>query len=588
MRLSKLILFGLLLIAGSAEAAVRRLATDCTLPGFTPSEAQPFDLDSCTLLDGDDITLLMTDIRSQWPSVFAVRAPSKTVSVVSDTITWPTSTKFYYLLEDQVASNKLTIQHVASPTDYYRLWLFSNFNTVKLGGPNLSLTFRGNHPGLANCDEQYPAHTASSICDVNQGLLDFRMTDGTTAALADIRANVKFAQAYGLYTNGSFTEGGASNKITQLNVAGLYYATSGVFFHQGVRNAWADPNSTTISDPYNRMLGWDGTTPGQTQGGLLMGCTNAAKRQVRTNSFAGYYTDSIIGGITIEYGGATFTPRFSRQVGAGVNDPFVVKIKDWYVTGPGTGFPAGVRVKKNIETHFFKGDPHDFPDTVGPHRFLKIVKLPSTYGDGPGTSPLTGCATNNNFFDGPSNFARTENSVVGRLNRDWHIEFSGDFTTNFVRADLLKFSFDAARSYRHTMRAGSGTTITDTITLNDTDTVTGPGTFTNLATADGAGETLGQSNTIKQTTVAGVVTVGASTGTTTISDVTFTGSPRAVVNIGSGSSVVASNLCVPAGSTIAGSGSLTYNGVPQSLPYTIPQCGVQPTVPNPPTGLTAN
>jgi hypothetical protein len=549
--------------------ALRRLS-DCTLPPSAPTEVAPFDLDNCPLADGDDITSLMLDIRTKWPGGFYVRAPSKTLTLISNTIAWPTATKAYYFLEDQNAANKLTVQHVTSPTDYYRLWSFSNFHTVKLGGPNLSLTFKGNHPGLANCDQQYPTYTQSNICEVNLGLLDFRMSDGTTATLADVRANVRFAQAYGLYTMGGAQEGGSANKIRQLNVAGLYYATGGAFFHQGVMNAWADPERTKFSDPYMRVTGWDGTTPGTMQGGLPMGCRNTVKDQVRgTAAFHGYYTDSITGGVTIEYGGWHWSPRIARRIGNSAADPFVIRLKDWMVTGPGTGYPAGVRVKKSFEATFSKGDPHDQPDTGAPQRFVKIIKLPSTYGDGPGHNPLPGCAEPQNTFDAASMFMRLENSVVNRFNRDWHVELEGDFNTNFVRGELFRFSFDPERSYRHTLTIAGGTTITDAITLNDTDTVTGPGTFTNLATADPAGATVGQANTVMQTNVAGVLTVGANTATTTVSNVKFTGAARAVITIGSGSKVVASQLCVPSGSTITGSGTLTFNGTARSLPFTI-------------------
>ena len=326
-----------------ASAAIRRLSTDCTLPAFTPSEAQPFDLDACVIQDGDDITGLLTDIRSKWPRGFFVRAPSKSVSVISNTIKWPSDTKVYMFLEDENPANHMLIQHAASPTDFWTLWGFENFDTVKIGGPNRTLTFMGNHPGLANCDVQrplmlslrYPAKTAD-ICDANKGLIEFRMSDGSLATLADVRANIMFAQQYSIYTWGSVDEGGVTNKINQFNVSGLHYATSGVFFHQGVKNAWADPSHFVVSDPYIRGLGWTGVVPGQTQGGLPMGCNDQSKDQVRFAGFSGYYTDSITGGVTFEYGLHNFVQRFTGHVGSSADDPFVVRIKDWGVSGPGT------------------------------------------------------------------------------------------------------------------------------------------------------------------------------------------------------------------------------------------------------------
>ena len=299
-----------------------------------------------------------------------------------------------------------------------------------------------------------------------------------------------------------------------------------------------------------------------------MGCSNQVKDQVRMSTFSGYYVDSIKGGISVEYGAGGFVQRFVSAMGSSADEPFVVRVKDWMVTGPGTGYPAGVRVKKTVDLNFFKGDPHDFPDTGAPLRFVRFVKVPSTYGDGAAYAELSGCAYNNFFADGPSNFARLENSTTG-LNRDWHITFEGDWTTNFVRGPLLLFAWDDSRSYRHTLRAASGTTIADTITLHDTDTLSGPGTFSDVQVARASGATLAQNNTIADTNLSGSVTLNASTGITTIRNVNFTGAARTIISIGSGAKAFVSQLCAPAGSAVTGPGTLTMNGVAVTLPYTI-------------------
>ncbi len=409
----------------------------CSLPAFTPSEAQPFDLDACTINEGDDVTALLTDIRAMWPAGFYVRAPSKTVSVVSDTIKWPSVTKTYVFLADENPANRLTVQHKANPSDFWTLWGFENFDTVKIG----AITLRGNHPGLANCDVQKPVmilagydEGTAAICDANKGLVEFRMSDGSLATLADVRADIKFSQAYSIYTWGSVEEGGVTDKIQQFNVSGLHYATSGVFFHQGVKNAWSDPAGFVVSDPYVRGIGWTGVATTQMQGGLPLGCNDQTKDQVRFSAFAGYYTDSITGGVTIEYGAANWVQRYTGRIGTSAADPYVVRIKDWYVSGPGTGYPAGVRVKKSVEATFFKGEPNDrFDGTV---RFVRFEKLPDTYGSGPGSDYLDGCLPSNAYFDADSMFSRLENNTQ-RLNKGWDITFTGDWTTNFIRSDLF-------------------------------------------------------------------------------------------------------------------------------------------------------
>ena len=54
------------------------------------------------------------------------------------------------------------------------------------------------------------------------------------------------------------------------------------------------------------------------------------------SAFSGYYVDSIKGGITAEYGAGGFVQRFVSRMGNSADDPFIVRVKDWNVTGPGT------------------------------------------------------------------------------------------------------------------------------------------------------------------------------------------------------------------------------------------------------------
>ena len=105
--------------------------------------------------------------------------------------------------------------------------------------------------------------------------------------------------------------------------------------------------------------------------------------------------------------------------------------------------------------------------------------------------------------------------------------------------------------------------------MYDTNKITGPGTFTNVEVKDLNANNPGRFNTITDTNISGVVAIDANTENTTIRNVNFIGSPRAVITIGSGSTVAASNLCVPSGSTITGTGSLIFNGASRALPFTI-------------------
>jgi len=600
----KLSLFVVLILVTSfslsSYAANRRLATDCTYAStFTPSDAAPFDLNWCTLQDNDDITDLIQDIQAKWPSGVYVRAPSKNITVISDTIFFPTSTKFYHFYENLNASYKMTIKHRTNPSQtpgngFWIMWRFQNFKSVKIGGNNLNITFVGNHPGLGNCTEHY-AHamavgmpeTTAKICDINKGLIDFSINDGTTADLAEFKANIRFAQAYALYTNGSHIEGATANKIKNFNIAGEFYATSGVFFHQGVMHAWADPNSTVFNEPYMRLYGWTGKISDGTQGGLPVGCADPANDQVRSGSFAGYYTDSITGGVTLKHGAGSWVQRFTNKVGKSVDEPFIVRLQDWQVSGPGTPYQAGVRVKKTGEAILFKGDPHRAGEDIT-QRFVRYERLTPAYGDGPAANYVTGCTPTNAWNDGNSNLIRIENNVSGTTNRGWDITFVGDWITKFERGRLFLFAWDEdlsspGRVYNNLLRLDATTTLNELIQMYDTNTVTGAGHYANIRVSNHSSVTIGRNNKIVNTNINGAVTIDSAVTNTRIDNVNFKGAARTIITVGAGSDVHISQLCAPAGSKIEGTGTATYNGGTIVLPYTfataVNSCSVTSTTP---------
>jgi hypothetical protein len=377
-----------------------------------------------------------------------------------------------------------------------------------------------------------------------------------------------------IVTNGSQTYGGTANKITQFNVAGLFYAVSGIFFQSGVKNAWIDPDRTVISDPYMRISGWDGTVTGETYLGRPVGCSDYTADQVRNGSASGYGMETFTGGLTIEYGMPSWVMRLVGGVGS-AESPFIIRLKDWGVSGPGTGYTAGVRPRNTSQVILFKGDP---ANNLGssPSRFVRWIKLPDTYGSGPyvnaQTTPPCSMALGG---DGPPSLMRFESNVVGGETRDYWFEFAGDWTTNFVRsAELISFGDDSYNNtqanHSNVVRLASGAALpSDTITLRDRSTVSGPGTWGNLAVEDASAVIQGKDSTITDTNVSGTVAVGANTDRTTISNVNFTGTTRAIVTIGSSATVTMTDICAPSNSTVTGTGTLTYEGSTRTLPYTL-------------------
>jgi hypothetical protein len=282
------------------------------------------------------------------------------------------------------------------------------------------------------------------------------------------------------------------------------------------------------------------------------------------------------GGFTIEYGAPNFVPRLTGKIGTSAADPFVIRLKDWGITGPGTGYPAGVSVKKTGQSILFKGDPADTFGGSGPVRFVRFEKLPSDYGDGSSADRLLGCRVDNDWMDGVSSPSRFESNVLGRATRDYHFEFAGDWRSvaqggRFLRGDLIQFGSgaDTAPNYGHTVRAAAGTFIGDHLILRDRSTITGPGQFADVSVQDASAAVPGRDSNIIDTTLSGKVTIFGDTENTTIRNVKFLGAAREIINIGTNANAIVSNLCAPAGSTIGGTGRLSYNGTSRVLPFTI-------------------
>jgi hypothetical protein len=215
--------------------AVARDLDDCDTLVTPPTALAPLDLDTCDIDDGDDITGILTGLASTYGDVY-VRAPSHDAWVYAAYTVFTVDD--FYFLEDESAANTLLIQHVSVDpatcvgtdcTGFWVLWKFKNFDSVIIGGPKLSMTFLGNHPGLANCTTQDAPATqlgiseaTREICGFNEALLSFRMDDGSAATLADVRANVRFSQMAAIDFFGSQTLGATTNVINQVNVAGMF------------------------------------------------------------------------------------------------------------------------------------------------------------------------------------------------------------------------------------------------------------------------------------------------------------------------------------------------------------------------------
>jgi hypothetical protein len=602
--------------------AVARDLGDCTVGG-TPTAIAPLDLDNCTISDGDDITGILTDLASTYADVY-VKAPS-----VSKSVTFTGTVQFgpsgmgadeFKFFEDESAT--LSIQHVPVTEDA-TMWRMTNLDAITIGGAGLRMTLRGTHPGLGTFK---PCTGSLEACTVETqtGLIDIELTDASNPALADIRANFWTTWSAGvMFVGGSTGASGeaTANRWQQVNIAGTHVG-AGAIFNSGVQDLWFDPDRTVFMDPWNRFQGWDGGLA-KTDSGRDVGCSDTARQMYRNPAGpSGNYMRRVSGAVTLEYGLPHANFFAVKYLGNSATDRFLVRTKDMGASGPTsiTGLPAGVAVKTGVTHGIMKNDPMPLYTgiTGADSRWLAFQQLPSTYGDGTyGATIADGlCETgtsSNNFNSGTPWiwFAEASSDTLASqyVNAYQDVRFTGTFDWDFANSTREYIRGQGApdkhiccaadRTYGHVLTMASGASVTGIATMLDTMTLTGPGTWANINIArvqiDSGSDAYvnPNDNTVTDTRVSGVIAVGQDATGTVISNVDFTGSLRAVITIGASSAVTVTDLCVPNGSTITGSGTLTYEGSSQSLPFTIPDGTTNCSIttegrPNPPSGGSVN
>jgi hypothetical protein len=603
-------------------AADRTLTGDCTgLPdvGTPPTHTTPYDLDGCTINSGDDITGIVQGAYSRWSTV-ALRAPSETLSVTyTDTHTY-TGGQFVFL-EDEVASNRLTIQHVVVTLDA-KMWILANPTRVQIGGTNLGMTLIGNHPGLG---QGKPCTGDLEACTFNDqyGLVEASLSGGVTPALLDFRVNASMTWGSALYVSGG--NNGANgdstaNRFTQINIAGRYLS-SGVNVNTGGHSVWVDPDRTVIMDPWLRATGWDGAHAETRGDGVKVGCYDSTRRESRTHPMINLqYVTNLTGGVTLEYGmpyANTFVPKY---MGTSRAAPYLVRYKDWGFSGPNTitGLPGGI-MSKSVFTGIMKNDPSPDFDLSSTARWLRFQQLPSAYGNGAQSQGISAsCAVGNS----------TDNTTAGSNPYLWMPEASRDGVASKYTHSYFHVAFQAItpwvnpadsstlshfraacespdstpaatpdlpdRCHHNTYYVPSGTSMPAGVPMHDNTTVTGPGIWyviviDPITTAPGGTVLNPVDNTITDTRVRGWVDVDSTATGTVIHNVDFSvnSTPRAIVL--AGGNVTITDICVPSGSTITGAGTVTLDGggaltLPYTFGSTLTDCTiVTDGVPNPPT-----
>jgi hypothetical protein len=612
----RLILALILMVPMLASGAVVRL-TDCgTLPGSI-SAASPFDLGACDLANGDDIATLLKDIAAEWGAVH-VRAPLQTVSVIhAGTTAWAGEgvTNFTFT-EAASARYTFTITHVPVTKDA-QMWEFVNATNIKIGGPNLAMTFFGTHPGLG---QGKPCTGDLEACAFNNqyGLIFSELNDGSNPDLLDMRFNCWNSWSSCILViggaNGSDGEATA-NRWKQANFAGRHVA-GGINVISGVMDVWTDPDRTVMMDPWNRSQGWDGAIAG-TSGGIDYGCFDSARAQTRYGAGAGFqYARHVTGGVTLQWGTPQASMFVPKYIGNSVADPYIVRASEWGHSGPTsiTGLPEGVRIKSGVIGGIAKYDPAPTYGLSAPFRFKRFHILPTTYGNGFYTAGITsGCAegneTNNNFNASRAWIWRAEasrdNVSAQYITAYFDVQLQNaerwnEGSTSALSADTAGSGNDVTpgptdpdRSFGHVIRVLGGSAA-PRVNLLDTSTLTGPGstalvTITRLQIDAGSDDYLNPiDNTITDTRISGVIQIGVDASNTVVDNVDFTNASAVIMTVDSGSDVAMSDLCVPSGKQITGSGTVTIDGgsaltLPYTFGSTLTDCSItENAVPNSP------
>jgi hypothetical protein len=610
----RLLLALILMVPMLASGAVVRL-TDCgTLPGSI-SEGSPFDLDACNLQNGDDIALLMDDVVAEWGAVH-LRAPSATRNVIYTGTQTFTGIAFTFV-EDQSARNRLSIAHVPDDFDA-KMWVLTNLTSLRVGGTNLSMTFVGTHPGLGTGK---PCSGTRETCDwqTQVALIEVRLTDSSNPALADFRANCWMTWSSCLLFFGGAAGSDGENTVQrwqQLNLAGMFMS-SGAQVTSGVMDVWVDPDRTVTTDPWNRVAGWDGEVAGVRGDGIPVGCVDNNRAMLRTGPGIGFqYARRIEGGITAEYGHISSNAFVPKYMGNSRADPYIVRFRDYGFSGPEalTGYPSGTMTKAPFGG-IMKNDPAPAYSMTEAFRFVRFIQLPPRYGNGVQMGPITqpcatGNTTNNNTNTGSPFIwiaeASRDQVAAQYVNAWFEVTLQGitqwtDMANSrsYVRAacegaDASPGPTTPDRCHNNTLRATLGTSVPGSIPMLDNTTLTGPGSWyapvIEKIVASPDVDVNPIDNSIINTHIHGFITVGISASNTVVHNVDFTNAAATILTVGAGSDVALSDLCVPSGKQITGSGTVTLDGgsaltLPYTFGSTLTDCNITEEGPPDPPGV---
>jgi hypothetical protein len=521
---------------------------------FSYAVDRPIDLGWYEVLDNEDVTQLLKDLITRSQTFYSVKVPDypctliwNDVAVFDWTSTYPINR--WYMYE---SSSPVTFKLMGPDTTAF--WSFNPLSEFGIGSPHrkasrddYNLTFIGTW----DWDHRPIADRHSALNWVGAvGAIYIRGPDTTPNRQCFVRCNAQeFVSDFVKFHLGS---------TYTVAFAGKYRYGTGIQIDSAGHTIYED---FYISDEVGRKCGWNGLSDGNLIWDDWSHCRSGAAGMMTSGYVSPAGVAKLSGEVTYQYG-ASYGSFFLDMVGNSIDDPFLLHIKDWGISGPNKyGKPPGVSMSMNASynNHFAKSDgfgeqTKDIPNL----RFYKFIQTYDAYGlpTGPETWTRFMFIENAQGDDNPAADPTYTTDIVyicvGLIGLIW----MGNGSIEGDRIEALHFMGD-----------GNSPAFVPTANGNPhVDLALG----CTAKYGQFGGVYVGDNNvTIDTITCFRKITFKNDIAGLTAQNITFLGAAREIVSIGAGTTVDLINLYAPLGSTINGAGALLIDGVTKSLPHTV-------------------
>ena len=538
---------------------------------FSHSRQDPIQFDWFQVKDGQAVSGLMISLARAYSPRLYIKMPSQPMTLHhnSGPVRWTSDygiTEFALLESDSQTAIKV------DNTDAQAVWEFGDMRVLIIGSD-----------AVRSSRNDYRFTLIGPWTWTNRGVTDassFVASVGMVAVFHDtwstlndapsfyFRFNTKFPLSCSLYVGG--------NGARKVYISGTH-RYGGCLSTGGQYSGLVHFEDAYVSDELGRGPGWKGTTDGAVDRSLGH-WRGTVSTQVANGSLKAEILQ-VTGKLTVQYGSAEAGFFFVDKFGTSQNEPLIINVMDHGWTGPNElNKPAGVALDRSVANdHPIKSD--GLGEEQPGWRYLYVIES-NQWGKNPEWHDRIWFAENAQCDDVPNcagTYTTQTTWTYANAAGDHYYE-NGDHVDdriegNVIQGDGVHPAFTAGWAVlvaRDTARYGRFHNISV-----DTVQDEGPPFF-----ASGSG------NKILNVTLTGKLELMPSSVSNDATNLTFLGSAREVITLGSGSGLKVTNVCAPSGSTIGGSGKAEVSGVVVQLPYRIKttDCAVaNPDIPGNPT-----